>query len=82
MRGADLPKSASAPAAARKLWRVGLVLRPTLRPPKGRERPHLPRQQLIIFLTLHYNRFKKSGVCLTLIDCTHGHVTKKWPGSG
>ena len=43
MRGADLPKSACAPAAARKLWRVGLVPRPTYGPDNGREQPHAPR---------------------------------------
>jgi len=53
MRGADLPKSASAPAAARKLWRVGLVPRPAYGLGNARERPHAPEQQLIIFLTPH-----------------------------
>jgi hypothetical protein len=45
-RGADLRKSASAPATARnlpKLWRVGLVPRPTYSLGNAHERPHTPR---------------------------------------
>jgi hypothetical protein len=78
MRGADLPKSASAPAAARKLWRVGLVPRPTLRLGNGRERPHLPWQQLIIFLTLHLNSRKKTPCVLLPYTIRMDTLGTKW----
>ena len=58
MCGADLRKSASALAAARKQWRVGLVPRP-YGLSKGREPPHLPWQKLVIVMILHSNSFKK-----------------------
>ena len=78
MRGADLPKSASAPAAARKPWRMGLVPRPTLPPGNGRERPHLWWQQLIIFLTLNSNILKKVPCVLLLYTVRMNTFAAEW----
>ena len=51
-----------------ELWRVGLVPRPTYGYGSGygRQRPHLPRQQLIIFMTLHLNSLKRMACVLPL----------------
>ena len=81
-RGADLPESASAPASARKLWRVGLVPRPTLRLRKGREWPHMLWQQLIIFLTLHLNSCKRMPGTQPSYTVHMAMLPKKWPGNG
>ena len=85
MRGADLPKSASAPAAARKPWRMGLVPRLTLRPGNGGERQHLPCRLLIIFMTLHLNSYKKMAcaqplytVLMNTFSTKCHKVARKW----
>jgi hypothetical protein len=78
MRGADLRRSASAPAAARKQWPVGLVRRPTYNSGNGREPPHLLWQQVIIFLTLHLNSFKKVPRALLLHTIRMNTFGTKW----